>query len=232
MTQSLSLSEFRQHLDRARERLGKEKTFLQAACPLTAPFHHEAYVFAYRKAERLGLRAINQKLAELTWLPLHLDPQTEVGTHHKKALTQWMRSESGVPPSAADFGNDFIHALTRCALQEGFDGRVFLSLATRIATLFRDLSCFVGLIYYGTWLSEHQVRLIALTDPDNLTDSAAELTVLVQSSDVLYPVRAEEQQNTSIRVPPLIVTSLKKQPRFRVVESVKDPSSDLNPFIS
>ncbi len=77
-SRSINLDELRTHLNDAKERISLEKQEILKLHPLDDSFSREEYAFAYIRAERFGMRAINRKLAEIAWLPMQLDPKAEI----------------------------------------------------------------------------------------------------------------------------------------------------------
>lgn len=194
-SRTLSLQDLREHLSRARERISLEKKQILDLYPLPKGFSREEYVFSYIRAERIGMRIINRKLADIAWLPMQLDPADEVLTDNHHSLKRWLTSSIVSTPDAEEFGNDFIHALARGGMEIGWKNPEINRLATRIGDLFRDLSCLVGLIYYCTWLDENNIiQQITLTDPSNLSRSVEELATLIQSPKLYALLRAKERE--------------------------------------
>jgi hypothetical protein len=126
---------------------------------------------------------------------------------------------AGTKPGSTEFGNDFIHAVARCALTFGWNAPEFLKLVNRIANLFRDLSCLIGVIYYCNWLVEHRVEAVPLSDPGNIRLTAAEFATMLQSPELLRRIRAREQNNGE--KPPASARQARparKRPDLRVIE--------------
>ena len=89
---TMSLDEFREHLSNAKDRLSLEKQSILDLHPLPEGFSREEYAFAYVRAERLGLRAINRRLAEIAWLPMQLDPEAEIVAESRSSMKRWLTS--------------------------------------------------------------------------------------------------------------------------------------------
>src|ERR1700734_1373929 len=121
MSRSINLDQLREHLSHAKDQLSREKTEILNLNPLPDKFNREEYAFAYVRAERLGMRAINRRLAEIDWLPMHLDPKSEMLAEGRNSMKRWLTSAFTRKPDSEDFGNDFMHALTRCGLKIGWD---------------------------------------------------------------------------------------------------------------
>jgi hypothetical protein len=89
-----------------------------------------------------------------------------------------------------------MHALTRTGMAHGWDDREFQKVSLRVADLFRDLSCLIGIVYYCTWLSEHGVTELRLSDPNNLSRTAEEIATLLQSPEIYRQLKAKEQNDS------------------------------------
>jgi hypothetical protein len=192
-SRTINLDVLQAHLNDAKERISLEKQEILKLDPLADDFNREEYAFAYKRAERYGMKAINRKLAEIAWLPMQLDPKAEIMAESHTSMKRWLTSSVVGKPDAEKFGNDFIHALARCGLKHGWDDPQPIKLASRISNLFRDLSCLIGLIYYCTWLKENSVEEIELSNPDDLTRTAEEIAALIQSPELYRILRAREQ---------------------------------------
>jgi hypothetical protein len=220
----IALEDLRSHLDHAKDRISREKQSILKMNPLPEDFNREEYAFTYKRAERLGLRAINRKLSEIAWLPMQLDAKTEILSDSEKSLKRWLTSSLVSRPDAEEFGNDFIHALTRCGLKSGWDDGEVTRLAARVATLFRDLSCLIGLIYYCTWLNDNAITGIEVTDPSNLCSTVEEIAALIESPELMKNIRAREQDDNkagAIAAPKKMVeakvTHRQTKPKFHVI---------------
>jgi hypothetical protein len=230
-SRSISLEHLGEHLTSAKERLSLEKKDILDSHAVPQGTSREAYAFAYLRAERVGMEAINNRLAEIAWLPMQLDPQAEVVSENRASMKRWVRAMGSDRPGADEFGNDFIHALTRSALCHGWEDIATRSIMSRIANLFRDLSCLIGMIYYTTWLAEREVEGIALTDPDDLNCSVIEIAAIVQSPELhkALRLRAEEIRKAK-KQKKLESSSAKNQPRLRLIDGgMTDAEDDLLP---
>jgi len=181
VSRSINLDELRVHLNDAKDRISLEKQEILKLNPLADDFSREEYAFAYKRAERFGMRAINRRLAEISLSDGH------------SSMKRWLKSAFASKPDAEEFGNDFIHALARCGMKHGWEHPELVRLSSRVANLFRDLSCLIGLIYYCTWLTENSVEDVQLSNPDDLTRSAEEIAALIQSPELYRYLRAKEQ---------------------------------------
>jgi len=190
---NITLDDLRMHLNNAKERLSLEKQHIVGLHSLGDNFNREEYAFAYMRAERVGMKAINRKLSEIAWMPMQLDPKAELLSDGHHSMKRWLTSAIIHKPDAEDFGNDFIHALARVGIALGWEAPEVPRIATRVGNLFRDLSCLITLIYYCTWLSENRVEDIYLSDPDDLSGSAEEIAELIQSPELYQILRAKEQ---------------------------------------
>lgn len=208
-------------LANAKDRLSLEKRDILKLYPAEGRLNREGYGFAYLRAERVGLAIINNRLEDVAWLPMHLDPAAEMMDDNRAALKKWINSEKPGAPDMSDFGNDFIHVLARAAMQAGWETTEWRRLSTRIANLFHDLSCLIGMIYYATWFEENDVEAISLTDPANLGLSAMEMTALAQSEELADQIKARRKLFESPAKQPLIGTKGKgkKKPSLRVIEN-------------
>jgi hypothetical protein len=191
--QILTLDDLQAHFDRAREKLSRQRAGILDVAPLPRDFSRDIYGFSYIRAERLGLDAILEQLDEVSWLPMHLDPQTEFLLDNKTAIKKWIHSASPGQPDSTAFGNDFVHALTRVALASGWESAEFHDLARRIGGLFLDLSCLIGLIYYGVWMAENGIMGVPVSDPFDLKRAAKEISDLACSPEIaLYLAQRDE----------------------------------------
>jgi hypothetical protein len=201
VSRNISLEELGEILTVAKERLSDEKKDILKRDHLKHGVAREEYAFAYLRAERIGMLAIHARLAEIAWLPMQLDPQSELVAENRGALKRWLAASDHAYPGVDDFGNDFIHALTRAGLRFGWDDPVIGKLTKRIAALFHDLSCLIGVIYFTDWLAERQIEGIALSDPEDLYRSVIEITAIVQSPELrrALQVRDEEMKKAKAR---------------------------------
>ncbi len=222
MSRSINLEELRAHLGHAKDKLSREKLEIYGLHPLKEDFNREEYAFSYVRAERLGMRAINRRLGEIDWLPMQLDAKSEIVPESRSSMKRWIKAPFAGKPHAEEFGNDFMHALTRCGLAFGWDHPEFIKLASRIANLFRDLSCLIGIVYYCTWLTENRIDEIKLSNPDDLNKTAEELASFMQSPDIFRYMRAPEQndeQHTASKKKSAKKIGGNKKPFLRVIQN-------------
>jgi len=220
MGRSINLDELREHLSYAKDKLSREKIEILGLNPLKDDFSREEYAFAYVRAERIGMRAINRRLSEIDWLPMQLDAKSEIVPENRSSMKRWLKAAFSSKPDADEFGNDFMHALTRCGLAFGWEHPEFIKLASRIANLFRDLSCLIGIVYYCNWLAENRVDDIKLSNPEDLGKTAEEIAALMQSPEIFRYMRAPEQNDE--RTAPTKKTASKKtnkRPILRVIQN-------------
>ncbi|MBI1273010.1 MAG: hypothetical protein GC131_02860 [Alphaproteobacteria bacterium] len=236
MATELHIDEVRGLLMAAKERIAGEREAILAAHSLSADCSRDEYAFAYMQAERMGMRAIRHQLDELAWLPTRLDPDGEVGgagdgnTAVREQMRAWITrgrnnedGQHGIAPDAMIFGNDFIHALTRCGLATGPAKTRMRAMATRIGTLFHDLSLLVSSLHCCNTLREFNIDYIELSDPQDQVSIAQELAMvadyLVSEAEALV-----EQQKAETRA-----AQKKSVPHLRLVKSDVDFSGDYAP---
>jgi hypothetical protein len=213
MARLLTLDDLQRQFDLARDRLSRNRKAILVQAPLSQIFNHDEYGFSYMRAERIGLNVITQSLMEISWLPVRIDPQTELLLENKKSMTKWLGSVSSKQPDSEAFGNDFIHALTRVALTQGWESSEFRVTALRIGDLFRDLSCLIGLIYYSVWMAENGIIGAPISNPDDLERTAREMAALTQSPEVAQMIWQRQQAHD-------VETEKKKHPPIlRVIEN-------------
>lgn len=223
MIQTVPLDELRKHLEHAKEKLSLEKQRILGLYLLSEPFNREEYVFSYVRAQRMGMRAINRRLAEIAWLPMQLDPRSEILSDDRNSMKRWLTSAVIGAPDSETFGNDFMHTLTRCSLKYGWDHSELIKLTARIANLFRDLSCLIGLLYYCSWMSENNIDTLQLSNPEDLNRTAEEIAALLQSPEIYRYLRAQEQNDeqkvSKSKGRTLSKPAKKNRPTLRVIEN-------------
>jgi hypothetical protein len=226
MSKTINLDELREHLGYAKDKLSREKIDILGLNPLKDSFNREEYAFAYVRAERLGMRAINRRLSEIDWLPMQLDAKSEIIPENRSSMKRWLTAAFSGKPGSEEFGNDFMHALARCGLLFGWDHPEFFKLAARIANLFRDLSCLIGIVYYCTWLAENRVEDIKLSNPEDLGKTAEEIATLMQSPEIFRYMRAQEQNDEQAAPKKKARGGGKKRPVLHVIKN----DNFLDPF--
>jgi hypothetical protein len=222
MIHTTTIDKLRTHLEHAKEKLSLERQKILKLHPLSGDFNREEYAFSYVRAERMGMRVVNRRLAEIAWLPMQLDPRSEIMADDRNSMKRWLTSALSRTPDSDEFGNDFMHALTRCGITHGWNGPEFIKLAARVANLFRDLSCLIGLIYYCTWLSENNIESVQLSNPEDLTRTAEEIAMLLQSPEIYRYLRAQEQDDerkVKTKRKALAKPAKKSRPALRVIEN-------------
>ncbi|MGB9152040.1 MAG: hypothetical protein WCD70_03020 [Alphaproteobacteria bacterium] len=193
MSRLLTLGDLQKHFEQARDKLSHDRQEILAISPLPEDFSRDEYSFSYMRAERIGMDVINHSLKEVAWLPMQLDPQSEILLENRGAVKKWLASAITGQPNGDVFGNDFIHALTRTALTEGWNSTDFRALAMRIGELFHDLSCLIGLIYYSVWMSENGIEGLPISNPDDLERTAQEISLLTRSPEVAQLLKKRKQ---------------------------------------
>jgi hypothetical protein len=223
VSRSISLDDLGVQLTIAKERLSHEKLDILRQDLLPKGLNREEYIFAYMRAERMGMSAINARLTEIAWLPMQLDPKSELVSENRSSMKRWLTAVGNAYPGAAEFGNDFIHALTRSALSHGWEDGSTKKLLKRIGNLFRDLSCLIGIIYFTTWLAEHDVEGIALSDPEDLHRSVVEIAAIVQSPELHQALRARAELIRKEKAKrALEKTHSDKRPFLRLISNQED----------
>jgi hypothetical protein len=97
-SRSISLDDLGGHLTLAKERLSLEKHNILQLDNLSNDFNREEYAFAYMRAERLGMQAINRRLAEIAWLPMQLDPKSELMSESRVSMKRWLTAAAVTLP--------------------------------------------------------------------------------------------------------------------------------------
>ena len=195
MKRIVEIDELGERMKSAQERLSHEREKILGQNNLSGDFSREEYTFAYMRAEQFGLKAIKKSLDEVAWLPLKLDPDTEMMSSNHTAMTLWLKNESKAQPTAENFGNDFIHAIARAAVVYGWDDIRVAQLSARIAHLFKDLSCLVGIAYYSAWITEGRIERIKLSNPDDLHKTVLELAAFMRATAPKVITPAKEQDD-------------------------------------
>ncbi len=186
MNKEYHIAELRVRLMAAKEKLARERLSIFEQFPLAAigfdKSAREAYGFAYIRAERLGVRTIHRRMAEVSWLPAQIDTSTEISADVRDKLAHWVKhGEESKQPHTALFGNEFIHALARCLMASGADDPAFHRLADRIALLFRDLAYLVSSIHCCNVFKELEVEYLQLSAPNDLGKIALDLTATLEA---------------------------------------------------
>ncbi len=226
MARLLTLEDLQRQIERARDRLSRDRAILMALAPLPGDFCRDAYGFSYLRAERLCMDAIAERLEEISWLPVHLDPQAEVLPESKQTIKKWLSSSPEKQPSSEAFGNDFVHALARTALVNGWQSPDFKSALGRVGDLFHDLSCVIGLIYYGIWMTENGFGGVAISDPRDLERTARELAALSRSPEIVQYLYQRQK---------LLAAERKKEkhkkgaPTLHIVKDTRPPDGPFPP---
>jgi hypothetical protein len=193
MARLLTLGDLHKHFEEARDQLSRDRQEILSATPLPEGFDRNEYGFSYMQAERIGMEVITASLEDVAWLPMQLDPKSEILLQNRESMKRWLASPLGNQPNDTVFGNDFIHALTRVAMTYGWESDPLKAIAVRIGTLFHDLSCLIGLIYYGVWMSENDIEGIPITNPKDLERTAQEIALLTKSPEVARLLKAHRK---------------------------------------
>ncbi len=180
MRRTVHIDELRDHLNLVQQNLLHEKTDLFDMIPPGRVENREEYAFTYIRAERYGTKAIHHRLDSLDWLPLRVDPSPDMLGRKRTPLNRWINSYAAFEPDAVDFGNDFMHILTRAALRFGWESQEFLHTASRIARIFHDLSCLLNAAYFLTWMSENQIETVSLRLTDDILETVTEMARVVE----------------------------------------------------
>jgi hypothetical protein len=222
MAKLLTLGDLQVHFEQARDKLSRDREEILATSPLAVDFSRDEYSFSYMRAERIGMEVITHSLREVAWLPMQLDPQSEIMLEDRSSIKRWLGSSLTGQPDGTVFGNDFIHALTRMGLDKGWHSDEFRNLALRVGELFHDLSCLIGLIYYGVWMSENGIEGLPISDPEDLERTAQEISVLTRSPEVARLLKKRKEA----AMPKKSVTQetareKKGRPMLRVIENTE-----------
>ena len=215
MAKILTLGDLQKHFEQAREKLSRDRGEILASAPLPDNFNRDEYGFCYMRAERLGMEVITHALSEISWLPMQLDPKSEIMSEGRTAMKRWLGSSLNGQPNSDIFGNDFIHALTRTAMIQGWDSGDLRALALRIGELYHDLSCLLGLIYYGVWMSENGIDGLPVSDPLDLERTAQEIALLTRSPEVAQLLRQRKLIEDKKAAP----RKKREKPVLRVIEN-------------
>ncbi|MDD3028757.1 MAG: hypothetical protein PHS57_00535 [Alphaproteobacteria bacterium] len=184
MSRILTLDDLQKKFDASRQDLSRRKDAILALAPLPDDFSRDVYSFSYLRAERALSNLIAERLNDVSWLPIQLDPDSELILENKSALKRWLNSPQNGPPNSLSFGNDFIHAATRVAMTSGWDSSEFQETALRIGTIFHDLSCLIGLIYYGAWMAENGILGVPVSGNPDLETLTQEIASAAYSPEV------------------------------------------------
>lgn len=183
----------------AKERLARERINIFEQFPLAqVDFDkptREAYGFAYIRAERLGVKAIHRRMAEVSWLPAQIDTSTDITPDTREKIAGWVKNGEGAPPGTDIFGNEFIHVLSRCLMVSDSDSNAFHRLADRIAILFRDLAFLVSSIHCCNIFREMQIEYLQLTAPNDLGRVALDLTSTLEGIALLHSGERKAEVN-------------------------------------
>lgn len=217
MASILTLDDLQKHFEQAREKLSRNRQAILTSNPLPPDFDSDKYGFCYFRAERIGLEAVRHALGDIAWLPMQLDPQSEMIMENRDAMKRWMGAAMRGQPDSADFGNDFIHALTRAAMRHGWNNASFRAAVLGVSELFHDLSCLIGLIYYGVWMSENGIAGLPISDPYDLERTAQEIEKLTRAPEIARLLRHRREAEAEKKR--AAMPRKKAKPFLRVIEN-------------
>lgn len=212
MGRLLTLDDLQKQFDLTREALANTRQDILSSAPLPENYSRDAYSFSYLRAERIGLNIISDRLEQISFLPMRLDPKVEILGESKDALKRWIRTSPQEQPDSTNFGNDFIHAMTRVAMMYGWQSPEFNATSYRIAELFHDLSCLIGLIYYGVWMAENGIGGVLVSDPHDIERLAREISDLTLSPEVARLLEERKRSNRANGSPTLHVINNPSDP--------------------
>src|SRR5262249_4355352 len=101
----------------------------------------------------------------------------------------------------------------------GWDDSATKKMMVRIADLFRDLSCLIGMIYFSTWLAERDVEGVALSDPKDLHRSVIEIAAIVQSPELHKALKTRAEEIKKERAKKALEKKEKKAPLLRLIRN-------------
>jgi hypothetical protein len=130
-------------------------------------------------------------------------------------MKKWLGTSMSGQPDSTIFGNDFVHALTRVALTNGWESPELRSTAFRIGGLFHDLSCLIGMVYYGVWMAENGITEVPVTDPYDLGRTAREISDMARSPEIARLLVEREQARAAGKT-----HKRNRAPALRVIENV------------
>jgi len=199
MRRSVHIDELREHISGVQMTLLQEKTDILELYPPARDPNREEYAFAYVRAEHYGYKAIELRLAGLSWLPLQVDPSPELMGRQRSPLNRWILSYATHEPTSADFGNDFMHILARCALRHGWGAPYVLRLTSRITSLFHDLACLLNAAYFLNWFSMNDVERVALDLSGDILHTVTEMGHVIQSPETFILARITHNKKAGTR---------------------------------
>ncbi len=185
MEQEYHLAELRVRLMAAKDRLSRERLNIFELFPLAQrdfdKADREAYGFAYIRAERMGVKAIHNRMEEVSWLPAQIDTSTDITADIRDKLAHWIKHGGATAPDAKIFGNEFIHSMARCLMVADAGSIAFHNIADRIALLFRDLAYLVSSIHCCNVFKELEIDYVRLSEPQDLGKIALDLTATLEA---------------------------------------------------
>jgi hypothetical protein len=178
MEKYISLPMIYEQLGLAKASLALDRQQILHSWPLTNPMDLNVYGFAYLRAERVCIAAIQHSLSEIPWLPLDINAESQLSPDTRQQLARWIKAGQWSQPDEAMFGNSFVHALTRCALLCGADDAACVKLANHIGLLFRDLTFLVSSLHACEICAEFGLQGAELHNHENLSQTAFDLSLL------------------------------------------------------
>jgi hypothetical protein len=224
MRRPVHIDEIRDYIVLAQQALARERDGLLGLIPPVRLTNREEYAFSYVRAERLGVEAIHHRAEGLMWLPLQIDPAPEMLGKKRRPMNRWILSYAVQEPDGSDFGNDFMHLLTRAALHCGWGSTVFLHAASRVAWLFHDLTCLLNAAYFLAWMEENGVEKVIMKQPDDAYHTVVDLARIVEMPETYIYARHNPEEHRSRKAARHAAHRAKKRPHLRVVPPSPDPS--------
>lgn len=219
MRRTVHINELHDHINLAQQKLVREKADILDLIPPSRVKNREEYAFTYIRAERLGVTCIIPKLAEIEWLPLRVDPVPEMLGKKRHPLNRWIMSYAVNEPDAVDFGNDFMHVLTRAAVHHGWNSPLFIEAASRIARLFQDLTCLLNAAYFLAILADNDIEKVSIDVSESNLKLVTEMARIIDLPEIYVVSRKAKKTETE---KPARARAHKKHPHLRVVKRDHD----------
>lgn len=222
MGTSYHLDALRARLMSAKERLALERLNILQLTPNRKYDNRAAYGFVYLQAERICVNSIKQRMQEVAWLPTKINTSTEINSETRHRMTRWIKLGDNISPGEEIFGNAFVHAITRSAMQSGITSNNTSKLTDRIAGLFRDLTCLVAAIHCTNICNDLNIDEIELTAPHDLTRIALDLTLTTEALLALAEEEGEDDDETDDEYPQTNADNQNRQPYPSYLRLVPD----------
>ncbi len=223
MRRTVHIDELREHIVHAQRRLIQDKEALFDSAPAERVKNREEYAFCYVRAERFGTRAILQALAHFNWMPLQVDPTSEMLGKNRAPLNRWIHSYAIHEPDAVDFGNDFMHVLARVGMRSGWDSQEFFHAALSIAKIFRDLSCLLNAAFFLTWFENNKIETVAMSLSGDLVKTVADMARIIENPGLYVVPHKSLDHRTKSRHKASSQKHKVKRPHLRVISKTADP---------